>query len=86
MEELRLRWDMASIILVWERGLELGLAGARACGAAGAGAAGTENGTVQGMGLAGNALCISGLPGMGDSTLGGGEGVGLDEPQWTYVT
>lgn len=78
MEELRLRWDMASIILVWERGLELGLAEA--------GAAGTKNGTVQGMGLAGNALCISGLPGMGDSTLGGGAGVGLDEPQWTYVT
>jgi hypothetical protein len=59
MEELRLRWDIASIILVWERGLELGLAGA---------AAGTDNGTVQGMGLAGNALCISGLPGMGGGT------------------
>lgn len=83
MEELRLRWDTASIILVWERGLELGrwLAGA----GAGTGA-GTENDTVQGMGLAGNALCISGFPGMGDSTLGGGAGVGLDEPQWTYVT
>jgi hypothetical protein len=58
---------MASIILVWERGLELGL-GAGPWGAAGA--AGTENDTVQGMGLAGNALCISGLPGMGGLDTG----------------
>lgn len=85
MEELRLRWDMASIILVWERGLELGRRLAGAGPGPGSGA-GTENDTVQGMSLAGNALCISGFPGMGDSTLGGGAGVGLDEPQWTYVT
>lgn len=58
-EELKLRWDMASIILALLRVTSRGCA----CNCSWWTwiAVAADAGTVQGMGLAGNALCISGL-------------------------